>query len=55
MRVAASIRDASNDVIEVVGPWIEHYNNRRPHSSLGYLSPAAWRERDQARITSLIV
>lgn len=42
-------------VIRVAGPWIDHYNNRRPHSSLGYLSPAAWRERDQARITSLTV
>jgi hypothetical protein len=40
-------------VIRIAGPWIDHYNNRRPHSSLGYLSPAAWRERDQARITSL--
>jgi len=42
-------------VIRVVSPWIEHYNNRRPHSSLGYLSPAAWREREEARITSLTV
>lgn len=41
-------------VIRVVGPWIDHYNNRRPHS-LGYLSPAVWRERDRARITSLSV
>jgi transposase InsO family protein len=24
---------------------IRHYNETRPHSSLGYLTPAAWRER----------
>jgi putative transposase len=44
-----------NEVLKTVGPWIENYNYRRPHSSLNYLSPAAWRERDQARITSLTV
>jgi putative transposase len=43
------------EVVMTVGPWIDNYNNRRPHSSLSYLSPAAWRERDQARITSLTV
>jgi putative transposase len=44
-----------DDVIRTAGPWIDHYNNRRPHSSLGYLSPAAWRESEKARTTSLIV
>jgi len=43
------------EVLKTVGLWIENYNNRRPHSSLGYLSPAAWRELNQARITSLSV
>ncbi len=42
-------------VIRVALPRIDHYNNSRPHSSLGYLTPAAWRERDRARITSLSV
>lgn len=44
-----------DEVLRVVGPWIDNYNNRRPHSSLGYLSPAAWREREEARTTSLTV
>jgi len=43
------------EVVKTAGPWIDNYNNRRPHSSLNYLTPAAWRERDQARITSLSV
>ena len=43
------------EVVKTVGPWIDNYNNLRPHSSLGYLSQAAWREREQARITSLTV
>ena len=55
VRVAAPIRARWRTDSTTVGPWIDHYNNRRPHSSLGYLSPAAWRERDQARITSLSV
>lgn len=25
--------------------WIEHYNETRPHSRLGYVSPAEWRRR----------
>lgn len=44
-----------DEATAVISRWIDHYNNRRPHSSLGYLSPAAWREREQARITSLSV
>jgi len=44
-----------DEVIATVTAWVDHYNNRRPHSSLGYLTPAGWRERDEARITSLIV
>lgn len=39
----------------VISAWINRYNNRRLHSSLGYLTPAAWRERDEARITALTV
>lgn len=31
--------------------WIRHYNETRPHSSLGYLTPAAWRER-QTQLTA---
>jgi putative transposase len=39
----------------VISAWIDRYNNRRLHSSLGYLTPAAWRERDEAQITALRV
>lgn len=31
--------------------WIEHYNERRPHSRLGYLPPSEWRLR-QTQITA---
>ena len=27
---------------EKVGAWIDDYNNQRPHSSLGYATPAAF-------------
>ena len=37
----------------VISAWIERYNNRRPHSSLGYLTPAAWLARDEAQISAL--
>jgi putative transposase len=36
---------------DVITRWIRHYNEMRPHSSLGYLTPAAWRER-QAQLTA---
>jgi putative transposase len=39
----------------VINVWIDRYNNQRLHSSLGYLTPAAWRERDEAQITALSV
>ena len=32
-----------------INAWIRHYNETRPHSSLGYLTPTAWRER-QAKL-----
>ncbi|MDB5070600.1 MAG: transposase [Candidatus Eremiobacteraeota bacterium] len=35
----------------VITTWIRHYHETRPHSSLGYLTPAAWRER-QAKQTA---
>jgi putative transposase len=31
--------------------WVKHYNETRPHSRLGYVSPVAWRE-IQAKITA---
>jgi putative transposase len=31
--------------------WVRHYNESRPHSSLGYVPPSVWRER-QAKITA---
>jgi len=31
--------------------WIHHYNHSRPHSRLGYRTPAAWREQ-QTQITA---
>lgn len=39
----------------IIRAWIARYNTQRPHSSLGYLTPAAWRERDQEKITALCV
>jgi putative transposase len=27
---------------EKIGEWIDDYNNQRPHSSLGYATPAAF-------------
>lgn len=35
----------------VITAWIRRYNETRPHSSLGYLTPAAWRKR-QAQLTA---
>jgi putative transposase len=35
----------------VITAWIRHYNETRPHSSLDYLTPTAWRER-QAKQTA---
>jgi transposase InsO family protein len=37
----------------VVEQWRQEYNHRRPHSSLGYLSPAAFA--DQARLSLQLV
>ena len=31
--------------------WVKHYNETLPHSRLGYMPPAAWREL-QAEITA---
>ena len=31
--------------------WIQHYNETRPHSRLGYRTPTAWREQ-QTQITA---
>jgi putative transposase len=31
--------------------WVKHYNETRPHSRLGYLSPVEWRRR-QAEISA---
>jgi transposase InsO family protein len=44
------LRFATVDEV-TAGLRIDRYNNRRPHSSLGYLTSAAWRERDEMRIT----
>ncbi len=32
--------------------WIEHYNEERPHQSLGYLSPRQHRERQQGQLVA---
>ncbi|MBC5825547.1 MAG: IS3 family transposase [Candidatus Eremiobacteraeota bacterium] len=39
----------------VIGAWIDRYNNQRPHSRLGYLTPTAWHAQDNAQIRSLSV
>jgi putative transposase len=35
----------------IITSWIQRYNNERPHSSLGYLTPAAWQAKAQAQIS----
>ena len=35
----------------VIEAWIDHYNERRPHSRLGYVPPSEWRLR-QSQITA---
>jgi putative transposase len=35
----------------VIEAWIDHYNERRPHSRLGYIPPSEWRQR-QSQITA---
>lgn len=35
--------------------WINYYNTKRPHSSLGYLTPAGWRAKAEAQISALPV
>ncbi|HVU14984.1 MAG TPA: integrase core domain-containing protein, partial [Phototrophicaceae bacterium] len=37
----------------VIEDWRQEYNHRRPHSSLGYLPPAAFAE--QARLSPHLV
>ncbi|HLX26691.1 MAG TPA: integrase core domain-containing protein [Candidatus Cybelea sp.] len=27
-----------------IAAWVKHYNEMRPHSRLGYVPPAAWRQ-----------
>jgi putative transposase len=44
-----------DEATTVIATWIDRYNNERPHSSLGYLTPADWRDRDEARLTTLSV
>ena len=36
----------------VITECIRHYNETRPHSRLGYLTPTAWREQQSLRITA---
>jgi transposase InsO family protein len=44
-----------DDATTVIAAWIDRYNNERPHSSLGYLTPADWRDRDALRLTTLTI
>lgn len=37
--------DTYEEAKATITAWIGHYNETRPHSSLGYLTPVAWRER----------
>jgi len=37
----------------IITTWIQRYNTERPHSSLGYLTPAAWRAKAEAQISAL--
>jgi putative transposase len=40
---------------DAIYAYVRHYNHIRPHSSLQYLTPVAWRQRQEAEITSLAV
>ena len=33
--------------------WVRHYNERRPHSALGYLTPTAWRQRQAENLAEI--
>lgn len=37
---------------QAVRRWIEHYNEDRPHQSLGYLSPREYRQRQQVQLVA---
>ena len=37
---------------QAINRWIEHYNEERPHQSLGYLSPRQYRERQQVQLVA---
>jgi len=37
----------------VISTWIDRYNNERPHSRLGYLTPAAWQAKNDPQISAL--
>ncbi len=37
---------------QAINRWIEHYNEERPHQSLGYLSPREYRERQQVQLVA---
>jgi putative transposase len=37
---------------QAIRRWIEHYNQERPHQSLGYLSPRQYRERQQVQLVA---
>jgi putative transposase len=36
----------------IITDWIRHYNETRPHSRLGYLTPAAWHAKQILEITA---
>ncbi len=42
---------AFDEAKRVIEAWIDHYNERRPHSRLGYVPPSEWRLR-QSQITA---
>lgn len=44
-----------DEAAPIISTWIARYNNERPHSSLGYLTPAAWQARTEIEITALTV
>jgi len=37
----------------VITAWVHHYNERRPHSALGYLTPTAWRQRQAENLAEI--
>ncbi|TAM74537.1 hypothetical protein EPN44_10910 [bacterium] len=39
-----------DEASSVITAWARHYSERRLHSALGYITPAAWRQRQTEKL-----